>query len=384
VHRRKSHHALAVFAAVVVVVAAAAAVYEERHQIRKLFEGKTAAPTVPTTTARKAVKPVSPPAAVAVSVEPWQLPVPITEALVLPGPPGKLLVAGGLIASGSSGNGAFLVSTSDGKLSLYANLLAGLHDTAGTDLAGNEYVFGGLAGGPSATVESFAAPGTGTAAGTVNATATGTLPAARAGGSAVTIGATAYIVGGYDGPSADGQVLATSDGTSFAVVAKLPVPVRDAAVTAVGGQIYVFGGSAPPSELAAPAGGHWGPVADIQHVNPVTGKATVVGHLPTPLEGAVAVNLAGRVYVAGGHGPLGWSGTVYGFEPATGRVVVAGHLPHPVSGAGATVEGGVAWLVGGDSPSGAPVGWVQAFRLAATHLSRAAPPATARKPVTSS
>lgn len=363
------------FAAVVAAVAVAA--YQERHQIRRLFEQKAAAPKVALTTSTTLRAPRQPPLlAVSASLEPWQLPVPVTEALVLPGPPGELLVTGGLVASGSSGNGAFLVSTSTGKLSLYANLVAGLHDSAGAELGGNDYVFGGSGTAPSATIESFSAPGANSSAGPLNATVTGALPAARAGASAVTVGATAYIVGGYDGAAADGQVLATSDGSNFAVVAKLPVPVRDAAVTATGGQIYLFGGSAL-------TGGTWAPVDDIQQVDPLTGKAAVIAHLASPLEGAVAVNLDGRVYLAGGHGPDGFSSTVYGFEPATGSLVVVGHLPHAVSGAGATVEGGVAWLVGGDSPSGQPVGWVQSFHTAGP-LSPAAPPAPARRPAKSS
>ncbi len=274
---------------------------------------------------------------------------------MLPGPPGELLVTGGEVASGSSGNGAYLVSSATGKLALYANLVAGVRDTAGAVLAGEVYLFGGAAQAPTSTVQSFTAP-IGQASQTVSASATGSLPATRAGDTAVLVGTTAYIVGGYDGPSADGQVLGTTDGATFAVVARLPVPVRDAAVSATGGQIYVFGGAAP-----GPAG--WGPVSDIQHVNPVTGKAAVVGHLPVPLEGAVAFNLSGRLYVAGGHGPAGWNPTVYGFQPATGKVVAAGHLPHAVSGAGATVVSGVAWLVGGDSAKGAPTGWVQTVRL---------------------
>lgn len=381
-HRRRSHHGVALFLAVVVVAAAGIGAYVERHEIRReveRLEGKSAAPTTsPSTTV---VKPKQAPlAAVAASVEPWQLPTPIQGALVMPGPSGELLVTGGEVASGSAGNGAFLVSTSTGKLNLYANLVSGVYDTAGANLAGNEYVFGGLSGSPSATistVESFAAPGTGSAPGSVNATTSGALPAARAGEAAVTVGAAVYIVGGYDGPAPDQQVLATSDGTSYAVVAKLPVPVRDAAVTATGGQIYVFGGEAL-------AGGRWTPVADIQHVDPVTGKSAVVGHLPAPLEGGVAVNLAGRVYVAAGHGPAGFNSTIYGFAPATGELYAAGHLPHAVSDPGYTVKGGTAWLVGGNSAAGQPVGWIQTFHLSAGHVIPVARPGPAKKPAKSS
>ena len=366
VHRRRSGRALAIGTLVVVVlIAAGAAAYVERHHIRKFFAGgpSTSTTRVTTTTLPKVV----PPPAVASSLATWQLPVPVAGALVLPGPAGELLVVGGEVTSGSSGNGAFLVGTQTGKLTLAANLVAGVHDVAGASVAGKEYVFGGSSGGPSSTVQSFPVPAPTGVKSAPTAVASGALPTARAGATAVDIGPTAYIVGGYDGTAADPWVLSTSDGSSFVTVAKLPVPVRDAAVTATGGQIYVFGG-------AALVAGHWAPVADIQHVDPANGHATVVGHLPVPLEGAVAVNIDGAVYVAGGHGPAGFNGVVWGFEPPAGQVVTSGHLPHGVSGAGATVEAGVAWLVGGDSASGKPVGWVQTL-----HLTRAVQPAPAKK-----
>ena len=354
-----------------VLAVAAGAAYIERHRLKRLIEGSPAVHKPATKTVPKKVGPSQPPVMlVSAALATWQLPVPVTEALVLPGPSGELLVTGGEVPSGSSGTGAFLVDTATGKLALYANLAAGVRDTAGAVLAGQVYLFGGAGPGPTSTVQSFTAP-IGPASQAVSASAAGSLPATRAGDSAVMVGATAYVVGGYDGPAADGQVLGTTDGTNFAVVARLPVPVRDAAVSATGGQIYVFGG-------AALGPGGWGPVSDIQHVDPATGKAAVVGHLPVPLEGAAAFNLAGRLYVSGGHGPDGWDPTIYGFQPQTGKVVAAGHLPKPVSGAGSAVISGVAWLVGGDSPKGAPTGWVQTVRLTA----RAAPGQGAARPTT--
>ena len=52
-----------------------------------------------------------------------------------------------------------------------------------------------------------------------------------------------------------GDVLASTDGRHFRTVARLPVPVRDPAVAALGDQIWVFGGQAAT-----------GPVSDIQRV----------------------------------------------------------------------------------------------------------------------
>jgi hypothetical protein len=248
-----------------------------------------------------------------------------------------------------------------------------------------------------------------------SATATGALPQPRAGSVAVTIGATVYIVGGFHGTTADADVLATSDGGTFTTVAKLPVPVRNPAVAVSGGDIYVFGGSrfgpvaagspvhagstgktAPGTKATTPAAGvkstsvkstgkanavpgpststsrpgtstagrasTWSAVAVIQQVDPVTGRSVVVGHLPRPLQGAVAINLAGFVYVAGGQGPGGVNGTIWGFEPPTGALVAAGVLKVPVSVAGVVAVGTTAWLVGGEVADGRTVGSVQVFR----------------------
>lgn len=327
---------------------------------------------VTTTTA----KPEPPPPAVAAAIVPWhQLPVPIAETLVLPGPAGQLVVIGGKVSSGQSATGAFLINPASGSLHLVANLAQGVHAAAGAVLGLQDFVFGGSAGAgtsPAATsvVQSFSTAATpaGHPSGATKAAAaavtTGTMPAARAEGEAVTIGTTAYVVGGYDGAKgaakAEGAVLATSDGSTFSTVAHLRVPVRDPAVAALHGQIYVFGGAKPST--AAPGVGGWVPIADIQQVDPVTGKATVVGRLPVALEGAAALNLAGHLYVAGGRGPLGTNRVIWGFEASSGRVVHSGQLAVGVSGAGAAAVAGKAWLVGGTA-AGHPVATVQVLQL---------------------
>ncbi|HTV12832.1 MAG TPA: hypothetical protein VME20_13335 [Acidimicrobiales bacterium] len=381
----------------------------------------------------------------------------IREPLVLPAAGNELLVIGGQVPNGTSGSGGFLLNTSTGSLHLAVNLAgsAGVYDAAGASLGNQDYVFGGNGARVSSSVQSFPEPGgpvippahdqspsgshastkssaarnssannvpakktpgsnsgstgpssaaspTTTALNAVSANTTSALPEPRAGAVAVGIGATVYIVGGYNGTSPIGAVLSTPDGGTFTTIATLPVPVRDAAVTAVGGEIYVFGGShlAPatpvrasgasatshatsPGQTAAPgtatkpktgvstatsagrAAGPlvWSPVPYVQKVDPVTGKATIIGRLPVPLQGAVAVNLAGRVYVAGGRGPAGVNATIWGFEPATATLTREGQLAQGVYGAGVATLGTTAWLVGGVSRVGQLVGTVQNFQL---------------------
>ena len=362
-------------------------------------------------------KPVAPPPVKAALVS-WQLPVPVTQTVVLPGPGTTLVVIGGLVSSGGSGTGAFLLDTSSGSLHLTADLEAGVHEASGAMLGSKDFVFGGMGAAATASVQSFPAPGVtatppagpGTSASSAHstaapsttpsttaapsttvagppaqATAASSLPRPRAGSGTVKVGGSIYLVGGYDGPAADGAVLATSDGQTFHTAGHLPVPVRDPAVAAVGGQIYVFGGAVRAS---AP---RWVPVADIQQMDPRTGRARVVGRLPVAVQGAAAVTLDGHVYVAGGSGPAGTSSAIWGLalplHPGTAAftaavtaapvldVVLAGRLPVPVYGAGVTAKGARAWLVGGQS-RGHLIGSVQEFTLQGPAAGRVPPPAT--------
>jgi DNA-binding beta-propeller fold protein YncE len=166
------------------------------------------------------------------------------------------------------------------------------------------------------------------------------------------VGSVAYLVGGYDGTTDRPSVLATGDGRHFRTAARLPVPVRYAAVAALGTQIWVFGGRTAN-----------GPTSAVQRIDSGSGRASVVGHLPRPVEGASAVTLDGQIYVAGGRvaaGPgagasasLTTSGSVLILAPGTGRLSPAGQLPVPVAYAGAavasgTAAGSTAYLIGGN------------------------------------
>lgn len=394
-----------------VVAAVIVGAFELESGPKKASSGRTAGKVAhkPTTTT---TLPLPPPAVQTALAAP--LPTAITQALVLPGPGQDLLIVGGEVADGTSAYGAFLMNTSSGALRQVGDLVAAIHDAAGATLGDQVYVFGGKGSAVSSTVQSFPAP-TSTASSTTStpalsptttstvpaATATGALPQPRAGSVAVPIGTTVYIVGGYDGATAEGSVLSTSDGATFATVARLPVAVRNAAAAVVGGEIYVFGGerlgpapsssTAPSSTTAAahpPAPAHqaetWTAVSDIQRVDPATGQAAVIGHLPTALQDAAAFTLGGHIYVAGGQGPAGVNATIWGFEPANAGLVVAGHLRTPVSGAGVATLGSTAWLVGGQSTGVKLVASVQWFRPKASSAPSPAPGSSRPRATTSS
>ena len=217
------------------------------------------------------------------------------------------------------------------------------------------------------TVQAFSGAGT--------ARVTGSLPAPRSDAAAVTIGGTAYVVGGYDGSKPDASVLATTDGRTFTTVAALPVPVRYPAVAALDGMIYAFGGQAITGPDAGAA------VNVIQAVDPARHTAAVIGRLPEPLAGAAAVTLDGEVFVAGGDSPAARRPARASARPSCpaspGRPVPpcrrSGPSTPPPGGCcrpgsrcrypmpRLTVTGFTAWIVGGES-GGTVVSAVQMLR----------------------
>jgi hypothetical protein len=300
--------------------------------------------------------------------------------VVLPSRHGRLIVLGGLTPGGVSTAGVYSVGTRTGAVRRISALRVAVHDAAGAVSGGRALVFGGGSAASIATVQGLTLPGGngGTAPGPAH------LPQPRSDLAAVTVGATTYLVGGYDGARPDASVLATTDGRTFRNVAALRVPVRYPAVATLGGKIFVFGGLA----VTGPRAGT--PVTTIQAVDPARHTCSVIGHLPEPLAGAAAVTLHGEVFVAGGEttvpqprirgmgatryrarGPRVGSetgaartftvSTIWAFQPATGRLLPAGRLQVPVSHAAVTVSGSRAWIVGGES-HGVLVAAVQMLR----------------------
>ena len=304
------------------------------------------------------VRDADPIAAVESGLLPWQLPVAVSREVVLPGRGNQVVVLGGLSGS-TSEPGVFSLDTRNGALRSIGSLPVGVHDAAASVVGGRDVVFGGGTPATVGSVEGFRA---GRSARLVS------LPSPRSDASAVTVGKTTYIVGGYTGRLPDKAVLATTDGRRYRSVASLSVPVRYPAVAVMAGKLYVFGGEAITGRQAGR------PINDIQKVDPTAHSSQVVAHMPEPLQGSAAVALGGNVYLAGGetttHQPtsrgvgnlqlatrshtagsptLFTVSTIWAFNPDTHQLLEAGRLQVPVSHAGATVLGKHAWLVGGES-----------------------------------
>jgi hypothetical protein len=275
---------------------------------------------------------------------PHPLPAPVSGEAVVPQAK-SLLVIGGLDHSGASIDSIVRFDGESGSTGSAGTLSQPLHDAAATALPGGVLVFGGGSSTTIAEVERLVPRATGEVV--------GELPVARSDLSAVTVGGRAYVLGGYDGQETVGAILRTSDGAKLETVARLPVPVRYAAVTAQGRRIYAFGGEE--------SGG--ADSAAIQMLDTATGRASVIGRLPGSLAHASAIELGGRLYVLGGRLEGSTTDRIMLFDPARGTAAPAGRLPFPVQNAAAGVVGGVGYLIGGLSPAEEPLSSVVTLRL---------------------
>jgi outer membrane protein assembly factor BamB len=275
----------------------------------------------------------------------WQLAAPVSRAVAL-SDGRNMIVLGGLDASQTSASGVYRIDPTTGVSAAMGSLAFATHDAAGAVVGQRYFVFGGGEQVSVDTVQSVGSDG--------RAAIVAHLPQPRSDLAAARIGGTVYLVGGYDGTTATRDVLATSDGTTFRVVAQLPIGVRYPAVSAIGRRLYVFGGEWAGTESNA-----------VQVVDSQTGRSSVAGHLPAPLTEASAVSLGGSVYVVGGRSRGAATAGILRFDPAKVRFSAAGSLPSPVANAAIVVIGQSAYLVGGEAT--APVsGVVVLTRTAAT------------------
>lgn len=293
---------------------------------------------------------------VSATLLPWRVPAVSREVAVGVGST-QLAVIGGLRAGGTSSGEVDVVDLASGASHRVAALPLPVHDAAAGVLAEQTIVLGG---GAPVTLPGVQAMKTPVPGASIQPRVIGRLPHPRSDATAVTLGGRLFVVGGYDGNAAAPEVLATSNGRSFAAIVNLPVPVRYPAVTVLGNVIYVIGGQAT-------GGSHAGQATDtIQAIDPASGSARVVAHLAHPLTAACAVTVAGDIYLLGGRQSAALSATASGavdrLDPRTGRLRQVARLPVPTSNAAAVVLDHSVWLVGGERVS-TPLPFVQRITM---------------------
>ena len=268
----------------------------------------------------------------------YSLPAPLRDpaTAVLAGR--RLVLLGGLDAADSSSAG---IELADLRGILYtASLPLAQHDAQGAQLGGIVYVFGG--GSVSELDHIISFDPTRRVVHTV-----GTLPRAQSDVAVTASGATAYVVGGYDGTNWLDTILAWRPGSAARVVAHLPVGLRYAAASTVDGKVLIIGGSTPNGASDA-----------VYRFDPASGRVQQIGRLPQPITHAGAATLGSYVYLVGGRGETldSQTASIWSIDPLSGAVRLAGRLPQALSDTGVLSIGGTLVVAGGLSPHGTETG----------------------------
>lgn len=282
----------------------------------------TPSTTTPSTTAPRARR-------VSVSIADQRLPQPISRAVAVADGDHVRLLGGRTTAHTSTDQ---IVDWSpDTPAAVTGHLARRVHDAAGVTVDGNTLLFGGGDGGSVANVQEVGPTGSGKIV--------GTLGTPRSDVSAVAIGGTGFVIGGFDDKGGVPDVLTTSDGRSFATIGRLPSQIRYGAAAASQGRVLVFGGEDEHGSTDA-----------VLSIDPATGTTSRVATIPVRLSHAVAFVLRDEVYVAGGQTDGARVSTIWHYDQGTQTLAEVGRLPDARSDAAAAVVGDTAYLVGGEAP----------------------------------
>jgi YVTN family beta-propeller protein len=272
-----------------------------------------------------------------VSISVGSLGAPLQDAAAAQIGEGRLVLLGGLDAADASTDAIHVLAGS--RESARGRLPDALHDAAAVRLGGAAYLFGG--GDATRQLGGILRidPGTGAVH------QVGSLPASSSDSAAAALNGTAYVVGGYTGTRWLDTIVAWRPGTAAHIVARLPTPLRYAAVAADRDEIVIAGGSTPAGTASRA----------VYSFDPSTRRVRLVGRLPQPTTHAAAAAVGELTYVIGGRGAIVDTPTrrIVAVDPERARVVAAGHLSTPLSDLAAVSIGrGRIALAGGRSLQG--------------------------------
>ena len=243
----------------------------------------------------------------------------------------RILLLGGLNSADSST--ADVRAIVGGRARTIGRLPTVFHDGAAVRIGSFAYEFGGGDGIRQLDQILRVDPATGTAI------RVGRLPAPSSDHAAAVLADEAYVVGGFTGARWLNTIVGWRPGQSARVVARLPTPLRYAAVTAAEGKIIVAGGSLPNGTASRA----------VYLFDPGTRALRRLGNLQAPTTHAGAAELGNSALVIGGRSadPNTPTGRIVAVDPGTGRTRVVGRLPHPLSDAAVTTLGRAIVVVGG-------------------------------------
>ncbi len=259
----------------------------------------------------------------------WSLPAVASRVAAAALPGGRLVALGGLVGGTSTD---WVLGGKPSALHRIGRLPVPTHDAAAARLGRFVYLFGGGEQVSSPAIVRVD-PSTG------RATKAGTIGEPLSDLGAVSIGGSAYLVGGYTGSKFATAILRYRPGRTPTLVARLPVGLRYAGVAALGGEIYVAGGVTTAGTSDAVYG-----------VNVRTKTVTQIASLPSAVAHAPLVAIGPRLYLVGGVDSAGRTRTtILAIDPSTDSVAAAGTLPQPLADAAAVSIGGKAYVIGGGS-----------------------------------
>jgi DNA-binding beta-propeller fold protein YncE len=269
----------------------------------------------------------------------------------------RLLLLGGLNSADTSTRDVRTIT--GGRERTIGRVPTVFHDGAAVPLRGFAYEFGGGDGVRQLNQILRVDPASG------GVTRVGTLPAPSSDQAATTVDGEAFVVGGYTGSIWLDTIVAWHPGRPAHIVARLPTPVRYAAVAAAAGKVVIAGGSLPNGTASRA----------VYVFDPATRSVRRLGSLPAPTTHAAAAALGNRVLVIGGRpaAPNTPTARIVAIDAQTARIRLAGRLPQPVSDAAAAAVDRSIIVAGGrgDAPV-AELASVAPARPAAARASRRA------------
>jgi hypothetical protein len=144
-----------------------------------------------------------------------------------------------------------------------------------------------------------------------------------------------YLVGGWTGSKDATAILRVGASGAAALVARLPVGLREPAAVLVGSRLYVAGGRGASGLSRA-----------VYLIDTADGSVEQLGELPAGVADATLLAAGGELYLLGGLDQAGRAtAQVERIDPSGGAVSSAGKLPRPLTGAVALAGDGRIVLV---------------------------------------
>jgi hypothetical protein len=246
---------------------------------------------------------------------------------------GKLIVSGGLTRAGVSSDTVFELNATGDAITA-TSLPGAVHDAASAIVAGRLLLFGGgVSEGSDRILQVRPGPPRVLAS---------TLPQPLSDLTATTIGADAYVAGGWNGSATNRNIYAFKPSGAISSVATVPTGVRYPAAGTVDGRLIIAGGETSSGS----------PTARALEFDPASGRINSLPNLPAPTDHSSGIGFDGTFYLLGGLRNGTFTDQILSWSPGQRRWHRAGHLPAAIADAAATDWGGAVALAGGRDVSG--------------------------------